>query len=106
MISSLFDFSLACVSVTVSILSLTFLGTLPGDVAVVLVDWDDTERSLEVLILVSLSNVSDLATVLSTGVCFSSGWLLLVGRAAEVVLLVADVLCKHSITAVSATRWS
>ena len=105
MISSLLDFSLGCVMVTVSILSLTFLGTLLGDVALVLVDWDDAGRSLEVLILVSLSNVSDLVTVLSA-VCLSSGWLLLVGRAAEVILLLADVLCRHSITAVSATRWS
>ena len=96
---------------TVSILSLTFLGTLPGDNALsFLVGWDGDVlgRSLEVLISVSLSNVSDLPTVTSA-VCLSSGWLLLIGKPAELALLPVEgtfCLCKHSITAVSATRCS
>lgn len=103
-----FSFSVAwLVLPTMSILSLTFLGTLLGETALaflggcdVLVLW----RSLEVLISVSLSNVFDLATVTSV-VCLSSGWLLLVS-AAELLLVEVFWLFRQSITAVSATWWS
>ena len=96
------------VSSTTSICSLTFLGTPLGDNALpFLAGWDGDVlgRSLEVLISVSLSNVPDLPTVTSA-VCLSSGWLLLVGKPAELALFPVDgvfCLCKHSITAVRAT---
>ena len=105
--SSLFDLPLLGVSPTVSILNFTFLGTLLGDTALPLDD-GAAGRSLDVLISVSLSNVSCLATVLSA-VCLNSGWPLLVGRVVELVLLFVGVVCcccRQSITAVSATRWS